>query len=78
MKIKIVSPVHHDGKTLEVGETVNIPDRAARDLVCAGAAEVEGKQKAASSEISESPNGGTDAPDGVNGAGQAGDQGGQK
>lgn len=78
MKIKIVSPVQHDGKTLEVGETVNIPDRAARDLVSAGAAEAEGKQKAASSEGGEPPAGGGDAPDGANGDGQAGEQGGQK
>lgn len=75
MKVKIVSPVHHDGKSLEVGETVSLPDRAARDLVSAGAAEVEGKQKAAASDGGDLPAGSGDAS---NGDGQSGDQGGQK
>jgi hypothetical protein len=47
MKITILSPVDHDGKQLEVGETYNVPDRAAGALVVAGAAEPAGKAKVA-------------------------------
>jgi hypothetical protein len=47
MKVKIVSPVDHDGKRLEVGESINLPDRVARELLAAGAAEADGKQKGA-------------------------------
>jgi hypothetical protein len=47
MKITILSPVDHDGKRLEVGETYSVPDRAADALVAAGAAEPAGKAKAA-------------------------------
>ncbi|KQW96973.1 hypothetical protein ASC94_09200 [Massilia sp. Root418] len=49
MKIKILGPVEHDGKRLEAGDTANLPDRVARELVAAGAAEPDGKQKAAAS-----------------------------
>lgn len=47
MKIKIIGTVEHDGKRLEAGDSVNLPDRVARELVAAGAAELDGKQKAA-------------------------------
>ncbi|MBY0243182.1 MAG: hypothetical protein K2X55_28140 [Burkholderiaceae bacterium] len=46
MKITITSPVQHDGKELEVGDTVNIADRAAKNLIAAGAAESADKPKA--------------------------------
>lgn len=47
MKIKITGPVHHDGKALSVGDVVNLAESVANALVAAGAAELEGKQKAA-------------------------------
>lgn len=47
MKIKITGPVHHDGKALNVGDVVNLPEPVVNALVSSGAAELEGKQKAA-------------------------------
>lgn len=47
MKIKIVSNVEHDGKTLAVDSTVDLPDEAAEALLKAGAATLpDGKAKA--------------------------------
>ena len=46
MKVVITSPVDHDGKMLEVGDTPDLPKAAAEALVAAGAALMAGKPKA--------------------------------
>lgn len=46
MKIVITSPVAHDGKVLEVGDTADLPKAQAEALVDAGAALAAGRQKA--------------------------------
>lgn len=51
MKIVIVSPVEHDGKTLDVGEVADLPKAQAEALVAAGAAlEAGAKAKAAAAD----------------------------
>lgn len=47
MKIVITSPVNHDGKDFEVGDTPDLPAAAAKALVEAGAALEAGKKAAA-------------------------------
>ena len=49
MKIKIVSPVEHDGKALKVGDVVGLPDDVAQRLVDGGAAELPGRAQSAPS-----------------------------
>lgn len=80
MRIKLISPVEHDGKRLEVGESVNLPDRVARELVAAGAAELDGKQKAvsASTDGGEPAKGNGEPSEDPAGDDPAGDQGGQQ
>lgn len=46
MKVEIISTVHHDGKTLEVGSKPDLPADVAEALVKAGAAVEAGKAKA--------------------------------
>ncbi len=48
MKIVITSPVQHDGKTLEIGDVVDLPKNTADALVQAGAALESGGRKVAS------------------------------
>lgn len=47
MKIVIVSPVIHDGKQLDIGDTADLPKEQAEALVDAGAALASGTKKAA-------------------------------
>lgn len=47
MKVKTIGPVQHDGKEIEVGETLSLPTKAGQALVDAGAAEAIGAEKAA-------------------------------
>lgn len=46
MKLTIVHPVEHDGKRLEPGAEVDLPNAAAQALVACGAAEPAGKARA--------------------------------
>jgi len=47
MKLVINSPVEHDGKALEVGDSVDLPKQFAEALIAVGAAaETVGKSKA--------------------------------
>lgn len=50
MKVVITSPVNHDGKDLEVGETPDLPKAQAEALIAAGAALAAGGKKAAEPE----------------------------
>lgn len=51
MKVVMVSPVEHDGKSLEVGEVVDLPKPQAEALIGAGAAlEAGAKAKAKAEE----------------------------
>lgn len=48
MKVKLLSPVQHDGKGYAEGETVDIKDKAQADaLIACGAAESADGRKAA-------------------------------
>lgn len=47
MKVVITSAVEHDGKTLDVGDTPDLPKEVAKALVEAGAALEAGKKAAA-------------------------------
>lgn len=46
MKIRILTPVQHDGQRLEPGDYIEIKDADARGLIEIGAAESVGKGKA--------------------------------
>ena len=46
MKITTTGPVKHDGKDVEIGTTLDLPPRQARDLIDAFAAEPFSKAKA--------------------------------
>jgi hypothetical protein len=39
LKVKVLSPIEHDGKRVEPGKTVSVPEETAEALVSAGAAE---------------------------------------
>lgn len=45
MKITTTGPVKHDGKDIEIGDTLDLAPRQARDLIFAGAAEPYSKVK---------------------------------
>lgn len=45
MKITIISPVQHDGKDLDIGDTPDLPKAAAEALVASGAALASGRAK---------------------------------
>ena len=47
MKIVIISPVNHDGKDLDVGDTPDLPKEQAENLIASGAALAAGAKKAA-------------------------------
>jgi len=47
MKVKTIGPVQHDGKDVEVGDTLTLSAKAGQALIDAGAAEVVGTEKAA-------------------------------
>jgi hypothetical protein len=67
MKVKTIGPVQHDGKDVELGATLNLSAKAAKQLVDAGAAELVGTDKAADS---------IPAPDGGQAPAGTGDNGG--
>ena len=46
MKVTIISPVDHDGKSLEVGDTPDLPRASAEALIGAGAALASGRARA--------------------------------
>lgn len=50
MKIVTTSPVKHDGEDIDVGTTLDIPDRQANALIEAGAAEIPTKKAKADKE----------------------------
>jgi hypothetical protein len=47
MKIVITSPVEHDGKAIEIGDTPDLPKEPAEALIAAGAALKAGKSEPA-------------------------------
>lgn len=68
MKITILSPVEHDGKPLNPGDKVDLPQKAAEALIASGVA--EGRQGAAARSA------GADADTQKTGDGAAGADGG--
>lgn len=50
MRVKIVSPVEHDGKALQVGDIANLPEDVAERLIAGRAAEKPASAKAAAGE----------------------------
>jgi hypothetical protein len=46
-KVTILSPVHHDGKDLEVGKIADLPEEAAESLISTGAAQPVAKKSPA-------------------------------
>lgn len=63
MKITTIGPVNHDGEDIEIGTTLNLPARQARDLINAQAAEPAGKS-------AQQEEGGEGTPDGNDGGAQ--------
>jgi hypothetical protein len=57
MKVKTIGPVQHDGKDVDLGTTLNLPAKAAQQLVDAGAAELVGTDTAGDSSAAPSDNG---------------------
>lgn len=51
-RVKIIGPVEHDGKLLEIGKIVDLPDAAAAALIDVGTAEPVSGKAASTSEKS--------------------------
>lgn len=43
MKVKTTSPVRHDGEDVDVGKTIDIDPKQAKELIDAGVAEIPAK-----------------------------------